>query len=102
MKSLDDLPSLAEIKDLDKGYPELALIDHHAEVAEEAGSESETTADELAEVDDNEEVEAEAVEETLADDSVVDEMESEEDAFEESESEDIDDTDEEATSASGI
>lgn len=102
LKSLDDLPTLAEIKDLDKSYPELALIDHHAEVAEEADPESETTADELAEVGDNEEVEVDVVEETLADDSVVDEMESEEDALEETESEDIDDTDEEATSASGI
>lgn len=40
LKSLDDLPTLAEIKDLDKAYPELALRDHHAEVSdEEAGSE---------------------------------------------------------------
>ena len=30
LKSLDDLPSLAEIKDLDQIYPELALDDHAA------------------------------------------------------------------------
>ena len=104
LKSLDDLPSLAEIKDLDKAYPELALVDHHAEVADsEAGSESE----EIAEVDDSEEVETDIVTETLTDDvSVEDEMESEEvtlleNSMEETAAEDIDNSDEEASSASG-
>ncbi|MDH5711131.1 MAG: SMC-Scp complex subunit ScpB, partial [Gammaproteobacteria bacterium] len=38
LTSLDDLPSLAEIKDLDKAYPELALIDHHAEASDSAAN----------------------------------------------------------------
>ena len=105
LKSLDDLPTLAEIKDLDKSYPELELVDHHAE-ASDAETESETAADVVSESDDSEEVEADAIVETSADDVTdADEMESEEavldeDAMEEIDSEDIDDSDAEASSAS--
>lgn len=100
LKSLDDLPSLAEIKDLDKTYPELALVDHHAEVANsESDSESEEitgTDDVIAEVEDNEEMEADEIdaaakksfEETAITDGI------------ESESKGINDSDEEASSVS--
>ena len=113
LKSLDDLPTLAEIKDLDKAYPELALVDHHAEVPNsESESESETAADVVSEIDDAEEVETDVVAETSVDDaSVAGEMESEEatleeSAMEESESEEDDandsEIDTESSSATGI
>ena len=110
LKSLDDLPSLAEIKDLDKAYPELALVDHHAEVSDsEAGTEPEIAAEVVAEEGESEAVEIDEIDATaeVSEDAVVgDEMESEEaaldeDAMEEPESEDIDDSDEETTSATG-
>lgn len=95
LKSLDDLPTLAEIKDLDKIYPELALQDHHAEVtASEAGAEE--VADIVAE------------DESIADDKGFDEtniheVESEEDALENTETDDTNnfDGDEETSSATG-
>jgi len=46
LKSLDDLPTLAEIKDLDKAYPELALRDHHAEVSDAESEEAAEIVDE--------------------------------------------------------
>ncbi|MFC1589773.1 SMC-Scp complex subunit ScpB [Pseudomonadota bacterium] len=119
LKSLDDLPSLAEIKDLDKIYPELALDDHHAAAPDaETGPESEETAEVVAEDNRNDEdtvddVQAMAEDDELADtdaSDVVDEMESEEavlededDAMEEVESEDTEepDVDAEASSATG-
>lgn len=115
LKSLDDLPALAEIKNLDKAYPELALVDHHAEVADsETGSESEEIAevdDVIDEVDDSEEIEVDAVAEISDDDlseetAIADEVESEEvtlleSSMEETGSENIDDSDEEASSATG-
>lgn len=60
LKSLDDLPALAEIKDLDKVYPELEFVDHHAEVPADAedpaesasGMEAETVALQEENVDD--------------------------------------------------
>ena len=97
LKSLDDLPTLAEIKDLDKAYPELALVDHHAEVSDsEEGSESEEAdvvdADERAEVESDEmDADTEISDDDVAEDAVSDEMESE----------DVDDSDEEASSATG-
>ena len=113
LKSLDDLPTLAEIKDLDKAYPELALVDHHAEVPnaeDDSESKSEEVADAVAEADDSEEIETDEVSEMAetSDDNVsedvavADEVVSEATALEESESEDIDDSDDEASSASGI
>ena len=97
LKSLDDLPTLAEIKDLDKAYPELALVDHHAEVSDsEEGSESEEAdvvdADERAEVESDEmDADTEISDDDVAEDAVSVEMESE----------DVDDSDEDASSATG-
>jgi len=110
LKSLDDLPSLAEIKDLDKAYPELALVDHHADVAD-SGLDSES---EEADVVESDKMDAgtEISDDELAEDTSRDEMESEaevlyeaavEDAeMEESEFDEIDDSDEETTSATGV
>lgn len=99
LKSLDELPSLAEIKDLDKIYPELELKDHHAEVPD---PESESDAD----------VESE---EADLDEEVVDELESEEaalaseggeeaviDEADEAESEEFDDSENDESAASNI
>ncbi|MCK5001958.1 MAG: SMC-Scp complex subunit ScpB [Gammaproteobacteria bacterium] len=109
LKSLDELPSLAEIKDLDKAYPELALVDHHAD-----SPDSDTDADAKSEseeaVDDAEEVEAgeiddvaEASDEDSSEDAaIIDQLESEEAALEGAESEDIDDSDADASAASNV
>ena len=105
LKSLDDLPTLAEIKDLDKTYPELALVDHHAEVA---GSETVPESEIAAEADDAEVVESESeaidavAEVSDEDEAVMDQLESEEAALEGTESEDIDDSDEESSSATSV
>lgn len=115
MKSLDELPSLAEIKDLDKAYPELALIDHHAEASDseaDAGtSDVKGSADDVN--DENQEadfvVENISEDETIEDSGDFDEMASEESVLDdslennvtdESESEDIDGA-EETSSATG-
>ena len=42
MKSLDELPTLAEIKDLDKIHPELALDEGELAAANDAGEEAES------------------------------------------------------------
>jgi segregation and condensation protein B len=56
LKSLDDLPSLAELKDLDKLHPELAFDrDVDADAANDAGDES---SDEAAQAADETEVQA--------------------------------------------
>ena len=108
LKSLDDLPTLAEIKDLDKTYPELALVDHHAEVSDsETDFESEAD-DVVAEAENAEEAEMDEVdavaeiseEDSSEDAAMMDQLESEEAVLEETESEDSDDSD--ASSASGI
>ncbi|MCW8830002.1 MAG: SMC-Scp complex subunit ScpB [Gammaproteobacteria bacterium] len=60
LKSLDELPTLAEIKDLDKAYPELALDDEE---------ESDAPSEQVAEMEDSAEAEAVADEiETELDD----------------------------------
>jgi segregation and condensation protein B len=111
LKSLDELPSLAEIKDLDKIYPELALVDHHAD-APDSEADSESVSDETAETESGAEAETSESQdvtetnEAMSEDAV-DEMESEAatleaSVVEESESEDDDDSDTEASSASGI
>ena len=109
LKSLDDLPTLAEIKDLDKAYPELALVDHHAEVpGSETVPESEIATDTVAETDETEVVESESdeidaiAEASDEDEAIMDQLESEEAALEGAESEDIDDSDEESSSASSV
>jgi len=107
LKSLDDLPTLAEIKDLDKAYPELALVDHHAEVPNTEGdseSKSEDVTDDLVDANDNEEIETDEISEVVevSNSDVADEVESEEAALEDTETEDIDDSNDEASSASGI
>jgi len=69
LKTLDELPSLAEIKDIDQIYPELALED----AANVESSESESTDDEVTDTSDEQAVaEPETVEtETEAEDSSV-------------------------------
>lgn len=120
MKSLDELPSLAEIKDLDKAYPELALIDHHAEAsgaeegAETSGVEGgeDVAADETQEAgfvdktDSEEAVLDDAIDEEQEDvlgEEALDEADSEEAIMDDTESEDSDDAeaDDEASSATG-
>lgn len=100
LKSLDELPSLAEIKDLDKAYPELALVDHHADAPDaEAGSEPES--DESAETESSADVEGDVEAEVQAaeldediSEEVVDEMEVEA-------SDDVE-TEEDDSSATGV
>ena len=99
LKSLDELPSLAEIKDLDKAYPELALVDHHADASDsETGSETELAeTDSGAEITDNESQEVAEMNEDLSEAASM-----EESVVEEPESEDDDDSDTEASSAAGV
>ena len=126
LKSLDELPSLAEIKDLDKTYPELALNDHHAQVADgetepesEGEAESEESVEAVAATDGDDEnivdevattvedeVDDESIEETSEDTLEEASMEevSMDDAESEAEIEEMDDsdTDNDAPSARNI
>lgn len=91
LKSLDDLPTLAEIKDLDKAYPELELVDHHADVPDsETDADSETP----------EEIEGDAMTEASVDEAEVEALE--ENDMDDVSSEDVDDSDDEASSATGV
>lgn len=81
LKSLDELPTLAAIKDLDKVYPELALRDHHAEVSD-SGDVAEY--EDTAEAEDNADAADEAVqvraqsEPPVAEENLMDEADLEE------------------------
>lgn len=110
LASLDDLPSLAEIKDLDKAYPELALIDHHAEASNSDEEGAEPESGEVVASDENQD-EAEAAEvEAVADDmDVVDEASADDadeqamldDDIEDDDADDMD-IDNEASTATGV
>lgn len=66
LKSLDELPALSEIKDLDKLHPELSLEDGEAE-AEQASETAEKT--QIDNQQGTEQQETDAVEEALSDES---------------------------------
>lgn len=91
LKSLDDLPTLAEIKDLDKAYPELALVDHHADVPD---------SDTDVELEAPEEVEGDAITESSVDEAEVEALDDND--MDDVSSEDVDDSDDEASSATGV